>query len=323
VSVRNLCKEFKTPAGTIHAVDNVSFDIAEGHSVAVVGESGCGKTTLAMSFLQLIKPTMGDILFEGQSIAGASQRELMRIRQRIGVVFQDPQSSLNPRMRVGDIVGEPLRVHRGLRGRPLQEAVTALLEDVGMPGDVADRFVHQFSGGQRQRIAIARALALDPSLVVLDEPTSALDVSVQAQVLNLLADLKRDRGVSYLFISHSLATVEYLADTLVVMYLGRIVEGGPAAEIFANPRHPYTRMLVGSVPELAPEARTERILPQGEVPSPINRPAGCPFSSRCPYVMDRCRRETPDARRVAGTDIWAACFLVDETFGELDTTAPA
>ena len=212
-------------------------------------------------------------------------------------------------MRVGDSVGEPLRVHRGLKGADLRAKVGQLLEDVGMPASAAEKFPHQFSGGQRQRVAIARALALDPHLIVLDEPTSALDVSVQAQVLNLLADLKRDKGISYLFISHSLATVEYLADTLLVMYLGRVVESGSADEIFADPKHPYTQMLVGSVPQLDPDMRSKRVMPKGEIPSPINRPKGCPFSSRCSQVMDACREQVPELIPVEGTNVQTACFL--------------
>jgi len=312
LSVKDLCKDFPTPAGVVHAVDRVSFDIDRGHSVAVVGESGCGKTTLALSVLQLISPTSGSVVFDGIDTFAAKGRDLQTLRQKIGVVFQDPHSSLNPRMRVGDSIGEPLRVHRGLRGRELKDRVAQLLEDVGMPPSAAERFPHQFSGGQRQRIAIARALALEPELIVLDEPTSALDVSVQAQVLNLLADLKRDKGISYLFISHSLATVEYLADTLIVMYLGRIVEGGNADEIFADPQHPYTQMLVGSVPQLDPSKHGKRELPKGDIPSPINRPNGCPFSTRCPKVMDRCRAEAPTPISSGDKEVRAACLLHDK-----------
>jgi oligopeptide/dipeptide ABC transporter ATP-binding protein len=309
LSVSDLCKNFPTPAGTVHAVDHVSFDIDRGHSVAVVGESGCGKTTLALSLLQLIEPSSGHVIFDGLDTATASRKDTLALRQKIGVVFQDPHSSLNPRMRVGDSIGEPLKVHRGLRGKDLKAKVAQLLEDVGMPANAAERFPHQFSGGQRQRVAIARALALDPELIVLDEPTSALDVSVQAQVLNLLADLKRDKGISYLFISHSLATVEYLADTLIVMYLGRVVESGSADEIFADPQHPYTQMLVNSVPQLDPAKRASLALPKGDIPSPINRPEGCPFSTRCPKVMDICHQQPPEPYSVAGKDIRAACFL--------------
>jgi oligopeptide/dipeptide ABC transporter ATP-binding protein len=309
LSVKDLCKSFPTPAGTVHAVDHVSFDIDRGHSVAVVGESGCGKTTLALSVLQLIEATSGRVVFDGIDTGQASRKDMLALRQKVGVVFQDPHSSLNPRMRVGAIIAEPLRVHRGLRGRMLHDKVAQLLEDVGMPASAADRFPHQFSGGQRQRVAIARALALEPELIVLDEPTSALDVSVQAQVLNLLADLKRDKGISYLFISHSLATVEYLADTLIVMYLGRVVEGGSADELFGNPQHPYTQMLVGSVPQLDPAKRGARSLPQGDIPSPINRPAGCPFSTRCPKAMKICHQEAPDPVKIEGKEVWAACFL--------------
>ncbi len=289
LSVRNLGKQFHTPRGVVHAVDDVSFDIAKGHSLAVVGESGCGKSTLAMSVLRLIEPTCGQVLFDGDDMLTASGRRLKDIRRNVGVVFQDPASSLNPRMRVVDLVGEPLKLFEGLRGGALKERVAKLLDEVGMPAEAMERFPHQFSGGQRQRISIARALALRPKLVVLDEPTSALDVSVQAQVLNLLRDLKDRRGLSYLYISHSLATVEYLADVLMVMYLGRIVEIGNADDIFANPAHPYTRLLIDSAPGLDPKNRKMGQPPQGEIPSPLNRPIGCPFASRCPNASAACQ----------------------------------
>ncbi|MCW3783636.1 ABC transporter ATP-binding protein [Defluviimonas salinarum] len=291
LSVRNLVKRYETPRGTVHAVDDVSFEIPVGHSVAVVGESGCGKSTLALSVLQLVAPTSGQVNFDGTDLIGASRSALTRLRREIGVVFQDPASSLNPRMRVGDIVGEPLRVHEKLRGRSLHDRVTKLFNDVGLTADAMDRYPHQFSGGQRQRISIARALALEPKLIVLDEPTSALDVSVQAQVLNLLQDLKARKNLSYLYISHSLATVEYLADILIVMYLGRVIEKGPADDIFRDPRHPYTRLLIDSAPSLDPLNRRLSRPPSGEIPSPSNRPAGCHFASRCSRATDLCRKD--------------------------------
>lgn len=313
LSVRGLGKQFVTPRGVVHAVDGVSFDIEPGHSVAVVGESGCGKSTLALSILRLLEPTGGEILFDGEDMLRAKGRGLKDIRRNIGVVFQDPASSLNPRMRVVDLVGEPLRLFEGLRGKALTDRVSKLLDEVGMPSEAMERFPHQFSGGQRQRISIARALALRPKLVVLDEPTSALDVSVQAQVLNLLQDLKARRGLSYLYISHSLATVEYLADMLVVMYLGRIVEMGDADRVFASPMHPYTRLLIESAPGLDPSNRKLSQPPQGEIPSPLNRPAGCPFVSRCARASAACRTDPPPEFRDLETDHSVACHhpLID------------
>jgi len=307
LSVENLSKQFHTAKGIVHAVDQVSFEIDEGHSVAVVGESGCGKSTLAMSVLQLIEPSAGKILFEGTDLVTANRRSLKEIRRHIGVVFQDPASSLNPRMRVADIVGEPLQLFENLRGSALKDRIATLLEEVGMSRDAMERYPHQFSGGQKQRVSIARALALRPKLVVLDEPTSALDVSVQAQVLNLLRDLKARRGLSYLYISHSLATVEYLADILIVMYLGRIVEMGPADRIFANPHHPYTQLLMSSAPGLDPLNRTLKQPPQGEIPSPLNRPAGCPFASRCPRANDACLADPGPPNITTAGDRIVAC----------------
>ena len=307
LSVSGLTKLYLIPAGVVHAVEDVAFEIEKGHSVAVVGESGCGKSTLAMSILQLIKPTRGEIRLNGTNLVTASKRDLRVLRQQIGVVFQDPTSSLNPRLKVAENVGEPLRVHRGLRGAELRDRVREVLDQVGMPPDAMDRFPHQFSGGQRQRIAIARALTLNPELIILDEPTSALDVSVQAQVLNLLQDLKEQRGISYLYISHSLATVEYLADLLIVMYLGRIVESGDADRIFASPKHPYTRLLIDSAPSLDPNARRLTRPPEGEIPSPINRPAECPFAARCDRASDQCRSANPELH-ITEQDHKVACF---------------
>lgn len=307
LKVRGLVKQFHTPRGVVHAVDNVSFDIPNGQSVAVVGESGCGKSTLAMSVLQLVGATSGQVTFDGTDLGQAPARDLKRLRQQMGVVFQDPASSLNPRMRVGDMIAEPLRVHLKLRGDALRQRVLGLLDDVGMPADSIDRYPHQFSGGQRQRISIARALALDPKLIVLDEPTSALDVSVQAQVLNLLQGLKTDKNLSFLYVSHSLATVEYLADILIVMYLGRVVEIGRSDEIFARPRHPYTQLLMSSVPGLDPLNRKLVKPPEGDIPSPVNRPQGCPFASRCTSVTDICTQGPPPQSSDLGSGHLVAC----------------
>jgi len=290
-------------ASLLHAVDDVSFTITRGTTLAIVGESGCGKSTLARLLVGLHQPTKGRVLFDGTDHAIARP-----LSQRIQMIFQDPYASLDPRWPVGDIVAEPLLEH-GLatRGPELEQRVGALLESVGLSGSDRSRFPHQFSGGQRQRISIARALATQPDFLVCDEPTSALDVSVQAQVLNLMRDLQRDRGLTYLFISHNLAVVRYVADSVGVMYLGRLVEWAPKSRLFSRPQHPYTRMLLDAIPKLRDTGRS-RTPVQGEVPDPLNPPAGCAFHPRCPFANERCQRERPalvgaetgaDAGRVA------------------------
>jgi oligopeptide/dipeptide ABC transporter ATP-binding protein len=296
LSISELSKSFKTKNGPVRAVDQVSFEIDQGETLALVGESGCGKSTIALALLQLIGVDGGEIFFDGIAFDKARGAIKRRLRQQLSIVFQNPYSSLNPKMRIRDIVGEPLRTNAGLKGRSLRQRVEQHLRDVGLGPEHMDRFPHEFSGGQRQRIAIARALALEPKLLVLDEPTAALDVSVQAQVLNLLRGLQDRLGLSFLFISHSLATVEYIADRVLVMYLGRIVESGPVEEVFAEPAHPYTRALLDSVPSKDPKRRT-RIRPlEGEVPSPLNRPPGCAFAPRCARSVAACRAEVPDLR---------------------------
>ena len=300
LSISDLTKSFKTRAGTVRAVDQVSFEIAEGETLALVGESGCGKSTIALALLDLIDADGGQILFDGIAFDDARGAIKRRLRQRLSIVFQNPYSSLNPKMRIKDIVGEPLRANAGLRGRPLLARVEQHLEDVGLGPEHMERFPHEFSGGQRQRIAIARALALEPKLLVLDEPTAALDVSVQAQVLNLLRGLQARLGLSFLFISHSLATVEYIADRVLVMYLGRIVESGPVEEVFARPSHPYTRALLDSVPSKDPRRRGQFRPLQGEVPSPLNRPPGCAFAPRCTRAVDQCAAQSPSLMEWTG-----------------------
>ena len=275
-------------ASLLHAVDNVSFTIARGTTLAIVGESGCGKSTLARLLVGLHSPTEGRVLFDGTDNAVARP-----LNQRIQMIFQDPYASLDPRWTVGDIVAEPLLEHGLARPGPeLQHRVSALLESVGLSGSDLSRFPHQFSGGQRQRISIARALATEPDFLVCDEPTSALDVSVQAQVLNLMRDLQRDRGLTYLFISHNLAVVRYVADSVGVMYLGRLVEWAPKSRLFSRPQHPYTRMLLDAIPKLRDTGRS-RTPVQGEVPDPLNPPSGCAFHPRCPLANERCKRERP------------------------------
>lgn len=293
LTVENLTKRFPTRHGVVRAVDDVSFTVASGETVALVGESGCGKTTVALSLLRLIRPDSGRVQFEGARLDGASDRSEMQWRQRLSIVFQNPYSSLDPRMRIRDIVGEPLVTAYRLKGRALTERVLGHLGEVGLGSEHLTRFPHEFSGGQRQRIAIARALALEPRLLILDEPTAALDVSVQAQVLNLLQELQRRRGMSYLFISHNLATVESIADRVLVMYLGRVVEQGPVDRVFAGPHHPYTRALLDSVPSIDPRQRHRLKAVTGEVPSALSPPPGCAFAPRCARASNECRAAPP------------------------------
>jgi len=295
---------------TVKAVDGVSFTVAAGEAVGLVGESGCGKTTLGRAVVRLVEPTGGRIIFEGRDLTALGPGALRPLRRRFQMVFQDPFHSLDPRMTAGQSIAEALVVHRLAATASARRArVEDLLRDVGLDPEAADRFPHQFSGGQRQRIGIARALAVEPGLIVCDEPVSALDVSVQAQVVNLLQDLQRRRGLAYLFISHDLAVVEHLCQRLLVMYLGRVVESGPAREVCRSPSHPYTRALLSAVPSLRPSTGGERIRLEGDVPSPVDPPPGCPFHPRCPVAEARCRTESPELRRTAdGREV--ACHQV-------------
>ncbi len=290
LAVSNLRKEFPSKRGVAIAVDDVSFTIARGETVALVGESGCGKSTVAMALMKLIEVDGGRIV-----IAGGDGADSNRGRRALamGIVFQNPYSSLNPKMTIRTIVGEPLKTVLKVRGRALTDRVNELLSQVGLSPEQANRYPHQFSGGQRQRIAIARALALEPELLILDEPTASLDVSVQAQVLTLLMELQKRRGLSYLFITHDLATVDFLADRVMVMYLGRIVERGPVADVFADPRHPYTRALLDSVPSIDPAQRDKLKTLSGEIPSLLNRPGGCAFAPRCGRATPACSEAQP------------------------------
>jgi oligopeptide/dipeptide ABC transporter ATP-binding protein len=294
--------------GVVFAVDGVSFSIAPHETLGLVGESGCGKSTVGRTVLRLVEPTAGSIRLDGHDITHLGKAELRPYRPRMQIIFQDPFSSLDPRMSAGDIVAEPLRVHRRASGRALKEIVAGLFDRVGLRRAQMDNFPHQFSGGQRQRIGIARALALKPKLIVADEPVSALDVSIQAQVLNLMMDLQREMGLAYLFISHNLAVVEHISHRIAVMYLGRIVEYTDKTTLFTRPLHPYTESLLLAVPVPDPRVKRQKRSLQGDVPSPINPPPGCHFHTRCPYAVDRCRVEPPALREVKPGQL-VACHL--------------
>jgi oligopeptide/dipeptide ABC transporter ATP-binding protein len=299
-------------AGTVHAVDGISFSVGVGETLGLVGESGCGKSTVARSVLRLVEPTGGSIRIGGTDITHLSKSELRPHRRAMQIVFQDPFASLNPRMTAGDIVGEPLTVHGLATGSEKQARVATLFEQVGLRPDQMRNYPHQFSGGQRQRICIARALALGPRLIVCDEPVSALDVSIQAQVINLLIDLQREHGFSYLFIAHDLAVVAHISHRVAVMYLGRIVEIADKIALFKNPRHPYTQALLASVPVADPKQKRLKPLVDGDVPSPVNPPSGCAFHTRCRYAIDRCKVERP-LLMDAGAGHQVACLLNDGT----------
>ena len=318
LEVRNLVKHFYVSGGlfggregVVRAVDDVSFAIHRGETLGLVGESGCGKTTTGRCILQLERPTRGQILFEARDLATLTPEELRAVRRRMQVIFQDPYSSLNPRMTVGQIITEPLAVHRIVPDPVKREArVQELLGHVGLLPQHARRYPHQLSGGQRQRVGIARALAMEPALIVCDEPVSALDVSIQAQIINLLEDLQREFGLTYLFVAHDLSVVRHISDRVAVMYLGRIVELADRKALYDDPLHPYTRALLSAVPIPDPEleARREHIVLGGEVPSPLHPPSGCVFHPRCPIAIDRCRAVVPELREIKPGH-WAACIL--------------
>jgi oligopeptide transport system ATP-binding protein len=296
---------FGGPRGVVRAVDGVSFDLAKGETLALVGESGCGKSTTGRLILRLIEPTDGRVSLDGTEIGALDRHALRRLRRRMQIIFQDPFASLNPRMSVGDILAEPIRLHGLAEGAALTARVEELLGLVGLAPFHAERYPHEFSGGQRQRIGVARALATNPDLIVCDEPVSALDVSIQAQVVNLLQDLQARLGLSYLFIAHDLAVVKHIADRVAVMYLGRIVEIGDKTLLYGDPRHPYTQALLSAAPLPEPGARRTRTILQGDVPSPLKPPSGCHFHPRCPFAQERCSveapalRDLPDGRRAA------------------------
>jgi oligopeptide transport system ATP-binding protein len=318
LEVRNLRKHFTVGGGlfggqpgTVRAVDGVSFAIRRGETLGLVGESGCGKTTTGRCILQLERPTSGQVLFEGRELTSLDDRALRAVRRRIQVIFQDPYSSLNPRMTVGDIIAEPLAVHgivKTAAGR--RDRVRDLLSRVGLLPQHGARYPHQMSGGQRQRVGIARALAMEPSVIICDEPVSALDVSIQAQIINLLEDLQAEFGLTYLFIAHDLAVVRHISDRVAVMYLGKVVEMADRKTLYDEPLHPYTRALLSAVPIPDPEleARRQHIVLGGEVPSPLNPPSGCVFHPRCPIAEERCAATVPELREVRPGH-WAACLL--------------
>jgi oligopeptide/dipeptide ABC transporter ATP-binding protein len=300
LEIRGLKKYFPVPTGVlgrapeqVKAIDGVSLDVNEGETVGLVGESGCGKTSLGRCVVRLIEPTGGTVTFQGQELSSLSNPAMREVRRRLQMIFQDPYASLNPRMRVGDIIGEGLRIHGLAKGRQLRLRVMDLLARVGLRAEYYSRYPHEFSGGQRQRIGIARALAVDAKFIVCDEAVSALDVSIQAQILNMLLDLQQDLGLTFLFISHDLRVVEHVSNRVAVMYLGKIVEVAPAGNLHGISQHPYTRALLSAVPVPDPGRRGSRIVLQGDVPSPINPPSGCSFHPRCPFALKRCAEEEP------------------------------
>lgn len=319
LEVKNLKKWFPVESGVIFsrtvaqvkAVDGISFSVKKGETLGLVGESGCGKSTTGRSILQLHKPTAGEVIFEGRDLVKLKGREMRAMRKKMQMIFQDPYASLNPRMSVEDIVGEPLDVHHIAKGKERRERVQELLRTVGLNPYFANRFPHEFSGGQRQRIGIARALAVDPEFIVCDEPISALDVSIQAQIINLLEELQAEFGLTYLFIAHDLSVVRHISDRIVVMYLGKVMEIAPRLPLYENPLHPYTKALLSAVPIPDPklEKTRERIILTGDVPSPINPPSGCVFHTRCPIAIDQCSVEIPQLRVIEGEHM-VACHRV-------------
>ena len=315
LEVRHLKKHFvlkKTlmgkPLSTLKAVDDVSFIVKEGETLGIVGESGCGKTTMGRAVLKLHQPTAGQIFFEGVDIAGYTSKQMRALRTKMQIVFQDPYSSLPPRSTVGDILSEPVRVHNIVPPEQVKDYVLGIMEQCGLRDYYYERYPHEFSGGQRQRICIARALAVNPKLVICDEPVSALDVSIQAQIINLLKKLQVERKLTYLFISHDLSVVKYISDKIGVMYLGSMVEFGEKEKIFGNPMHPYTKALFSAVPNPNPDEKSERILLKGDIPSPANPPMGCKFHTRCPKVMEKCKHIAPEYQEMEKGH-FVACHL--------------
>ena len=315
LEVKNLNVTYQTKKGligkiqTVHAVNNVSLDIQKGEILAIAGESGCGKSTLAKAIMKLVQSDSGEILLNGENVLNLKHnKDLKKFYQKVQMIFQNPYSSLNPKMKIGEILKEPLIINTNLKKEEITKIVEEKIKKVGLDKSALNLYPHEFSGGQRQRIAIARSLILNPEFIIADEPVSALDVSIQAQIINLLKQLKEDFNLTFLFISHDLSVIKYLSDRIAIMYLGEVVEIGKTEEIFKNPKHPYTKALLSSVPELNPQDEKERIHLQGELPSPENLPTGCKFHTRCPYVMEICKTSTPQVKEFSDTHN-CKCFL--------------
>ena len=329
LEVRDLTKHFpirrgllSRTVGQVRAVDGVSFSIRPGEVLGLVGESGCGKTTTGRCILRLIEPTSGSVRFDGREVTALGRRELRALRREMQIVFQDPYSSLNPRLTVGGMLGEALAIHRLARGAAARARIAELLTLVGLSPDHARRYPHEFSGGQRQRIGVARALSVNPRLIVADEPVSALDVSIQAQIINLLRELQRRMNLTYLFVAHDLSVVEFISDRVAVMYLGRIVEMAPRAELYRRPLHPYTVSLLSAIPVLDPERRRARVVLKGDVPSPAKPPSGCRFHPRCFMAREVCSREDPPLTEVTPGH-WSACHFASDLRSAVPATTPA
>ena len=321
LEVKDLVKYFPVRGGVfsrvrnyVRAVDGVSFDLEPGETLGLVGESGCGKSTTGRAILRLIEPTSGEVNFEGTDVCSLNRESMRKLRREMQIIFQDPYASLNPRMTVGSIVGEPLTIHGIAKGKEKEEQVASLLHRVGLRPEHIRRYPHEFSGGQRQRIGIARALALNPKLIIADEPVSALDVSIQAQVINLLEDLQKEFGIAFVLIAHDLAVVQHVSDRIAVMYLGKIVEMATADKVVMEPKHPYTEALLSAVPIPDPTLKKKRMILTGDVPSPVNPPSGCRFHTRCPYKEDRCVAEEPPMREIS-TGHFAACHFSEKLYG--------
>lgn len=315
LEIKNLNVTYQTKKGligkiqTVHAVNNVSLDIQKGEILAIAGESGCGKSTLAKAIMKLVQSDSGEILLNGENVLNLKHnKDLKKFYQKVQMIFQNPYSSLNPKMKIGEILKEPLIINTDLKKEEITKIVEEKIKKVGLDKSALNLYPHEFSGGQRQRIAIARSLILNPEFIIADEPVSALDVSIQAQIINLLKQLKEDFNLTFLFISHDLSVIKYLSDRIAIMYLGEVVEIGKTEEIFKNPKHPYTKALLSSVPELNPQDEKERIHLQGELPSPENLPTGCKFHTRCPYVMEICKTSTPQVKEFSDTHN-CKCFL--------------
>jgi len=319
LEVKNLKKYFPVKAGVfkrtvahVKAVDDISFAVKEGETLGLVGESGCGKSTTGRTILRLLEATEGKVIFDGKSIMDLDKKEMRAVRRDMQIIFQDPYASLNPRMTVADIVGEPLDIHKLAKNKQERnEKVKEILENVGLGEEYMNRYPHEFSGGQRQRIGVARALAVDPKLIIADEPVSALDVSVQAQVVNLLQDLQKEFGLTFLFIAHDLSVVKHISDRVAVMYLGKIVELTDKDDLYNNPKHPYTQSLLSAIPEADPKKKKERIILEGDVPSPVDPPSGCRFHPRCPKAFAKCSEVEPEFKEY-GAGHFAACHLLEE-----------